>query len=88
MVNSVVYHPYPSRLASRIHPFIFLSELLRVVNFLVEAALIFIFHHVCENVFKFMVFTFLENALNLGIFTHTTVPHYKLQPECFENMFP
>ena len=24
MVNSVVYHPYPSRLASRLHPFILL----------------------------------------------------------------
>ena len=35
-----------------------------------------------------MVFTFLENALNLGIFTHAPVPHSKLQPEFFENLFP
>ena len=26
-----------------------------------------------------MVFTFLENALNLSIFTHAPVPHLKLQ---------
>ena len=33
------------------------------------------------------MFTFLENVLNLGIFTHTPVPHSKLQAECFENLF-
>ena len=38
--------------------------------------------------FKFMVFTFLENALNLGIFTHAPVRHSKLQAEFFENLFP
>ena len=37
--------------------------------------------------FKFIVFTFLENALNLGIFTHAPVPHSKLQPKFFENLF-
>ena len=30
-----------------------------------------------------MVFIFLENALNLDIFTHALVPHSKLQAECF-----
>ena len=35
-----------------------------------------------------MVFTFLENALNLGIFTHALVPHSKLQARFFENLFP
>ena len=35
-----------------------------------------------------MVFTFLENALNLGVFTHAPVPHLKLQAESFENLFP
>ena len=35
-----------------------------------------------------MVFTFLENALNLGIFTHAPVPHSKLQAKFFENLFP
>ena len=29
-----------------------------------------IFHYVWEKFFKFMVFTFSENALKLGIFTH------------------
>ena len=35
-----------------------------------------------------MVFLFLENALNLCIFTHDPAPHSKLQVECFENLFP
>ena len=39
------------------------------------------------KVFKLMVFTFLENALNLGIFTHAPVPHSKLEAESFENLF-
>ena len=37
--------------------------------------------------FKFMLFTFLENALNLGIFTHAPVLHSKFPAECFENLF-
>ena len=37
--------------------------------------------------FKVMVLTFLENALNLCIFTHAPVPHSKLQAEFFENLF-
>ena len=47
--------------------------------------------------FKFMVFTFLENAMNLAIFTHVP-PHSKLVPKFlsshprqkhfFENLFP
>ena len=36
-----------------------------------------------------MVFTFLENALNLGIFSGVSVLHSKLQAEFFENLiFP
>ena len=35
-----------------------------------------------------MVFTFLENALNLYIFTHAAVPHSKLQTGFFKIMFP
>ena len=34
-----------------------------------------------------MVITFLENALNLGIFTHTSLHHSKLHAECFGNLF-
>ena len=34
-----------------------------------------------------MVLTFLENALNLCIFTHAPVPHSKLQVELFKNLF-
>ena len=40
------------------------------------------------KVFKFMVFIFLENVLNLDIFTHTPVPHSNLQAEFYENLFP
>ena len=35
-----------------------------------------------------MVFTFLENASNLGIFTHVPVSHSELQAKLFENLFP
>ena len=35
-----------------------------------------------------MVFTFLENTLNLCIFTHALVSHAKLQADFFENLFP
>ena len=38
--------------------------------------------------FQLMVFTFLENALNMCIFTHALVPHLKLQAGVFENLFP
>ena len=40
------------------------------------------------EIFQFMVFTFPEDALNLCIFTHVSVPHSKLQVELFENLFP
>ena len=35
-----------------------------------------------------MVFTFLENALNLDIFTHAPISHLKLQAEFFANLIP
>ena len=40
------------------------------------------------KIFHFIVFTFLENALNLCISTHAPVPHSKLQVEFFENLIP
>ena len=52
---------------------------------LVEFFLICMFYHVWEKFFNFMVFTFLEDALDLWIFT--SVPQSKLQVECFENLF-
>ena len=36
--------------------------------------------------FKVLVFTFPENALNLGIFTHAPIPHSKLRAKFFENL--
>ena len=41
---------------------------------LVEFYLTCIFHHVWKNNFHFVVFTFLENTLNLCIFTHAQIP--------------
>ena len=46
-----------------------------------------IFHHVWKKISKFMVFTFIENAVNPGIFTHDPAPHSKFQAEFFENLF-
>ena len=40
------------------------------------------------NIFKFMVFTFLKNTLNLGIFTDSPVPHPTFLAEFYENRFP
>ena len=41
-----------------------------------------------EKIFSFMVFTFLENALNQWIFTHAPGPQSKRHVEFFENIFP
>ena len=41
-----------------------------------------------EKKIKFMVFIFLENALNLGVFILAHVPYSKLQTSVFENLFP
>ena len=90
MVNSVVYHPCPSRLAWRIHPFIFLQTPQGFIS-LQNVSWIFSNLYILPcagKIFKFMVFAFLENALNLGIFTHAPVPQSKLQAEIFENLFP
>ena len=38
--------------------------------------------------FQFIVFIFVENALNLWIFIHALVPYSKLQAGFFENLFP
>ena len=86
LVNSVVYHPCPSRLASGIHPYFF--KLLRVLSLsrmLVEFSDLHI-PPCAENFVQFMVFT-LENALNLAIFTHAPVTCSKLQVQFFDNMF-
>ena len=41
-----------------------------------------------EKFFQVMVFTFLENALNLSIFTKVSVLQSKLQVRFFENLLP
>ena len=42
----------------------------------------------CEKRFQYMVFAFLENTLNLCIFTHIPVPNSKLQVGSVKNLFP
>ena len=81
MVNSLDYHLCPSRLAQRIHSFIFLYT---PQDFLFPECLLnfhsnfYILTYV-ENIIKFMEFTFLESALIRGIFTHAP-PHSQLAP--------
>ena len=86
LVNNVVYHSCLSMLASGKHPYFFkLPRVLSLSRMLVEFSDLYIPPCV-EKLFQFMVFT-LENALNLGIFTHSPVTHSKLQEQFFENMF-
>ena len=77
MVNSLHCHPCPSRLASRLHPF-------RALSLPPECLLNFLSNYytpLCtEKIFKVMEFTFLENALIWGIFTHAP-SHSKLTPK-------
>ena len=84
MVNSLDYHPCPSRLASRIHPFIFLYTHEGFISLSPECLLNFLSNSYIPSyvgkIFKFMELTFLENALIRGIFTHS-IPHSKLVPK-------
>ena len=86
-------HPCPCRpiLASIINPFTYFLKLLRVFplcRILIEFSLTCMFHHLWGTLFNFMVFTFLENALNRWICTHAAVSQSKLQVEFFEILFP
>ena len=55
---------------------------------LVEFSVTCMFHHVWETFFNFIVCIFLENALNLWIFTRVPIPQLKLLVEFLENLFP
>ena len=90
LVNSFVYHPCPSILASSIHPYPYVFKLLKGFISLQHACWILSDLYIPSRMgklFQFMVFT-LENALNLCIFTHAPVPHSKLQLQFFENLCP
>ena len=84
MVSSLDYHPFPSRFASKIHPFIFLLAPQGFISLPPEWLLNFVSNSdippCVGKTFKFMEFTFLENALIRGIFTHD-FPHSKLAPK-------
>ena len=74
LVNSVLYHPSPSfEISLKDTSFHISINSLGLYHSLQDACWIsphtFIFHHSVKN-FKFMEFTFLENALIRGVFTH------------------
>ena len=75
IVNSVDYHPSPSRLVSRTYSFIFWYTHYGFIP-LHDTCWIFfqtcIFHHV-GKILEFLVLTFLENTLNLGLLTHIPI---------------
>ena len=86
MINSVDYQSCPSSLASMIY-LISINFLLRypspeyLLNFLSN-----LYIPICgRKLFKLMVFTFLENALNLDIFTHGPPPHSKIPPSSYHH---
>ena len=85
LVNSVVYHSCPLRLALGIHYYFF--KLLRVLSLsrmIVEFSLTYICYHV-GKIFSIYGVT-LENTSNLWMFIHAPVPHSKLQVQFFENL--
>ena len=94
MVNSVVYHTCPSRLSSKIHPFIFHNSWRFYLtpeclpNFLWLAYPTICGENICSSQLLFAVPPPQKNASNLCIFTHASVIHSKLQAEFFENLFP
>ena len=70
-VNNVVYHSCPSRWALRMHPFLLFKTPWGFIS-LQNACWIFCYLYIppcVGQMFKLMVFIFLEHALNLGIFT-------------------
>ena len=87
MVNkhTIYYHPCPSQLISRIHPFIFLwtpKEIISPESFLIFLLNLYIPPWLQKS-FKFIVLRLLQihlwvKKLNLFIFTH--VPKAKLSP--------
>ena len=79
IVSSFDYHPCPWLLASRIHPFIFLSNhwgIISLQNACWYFSQTFIFQHV-RKICRFMEFIHLENALIRVIFTQVP-PHSNL----------
>ena len=82
LVNSVVYHPWPSILALG---YILIS--LNSLGFYLCPECFLNFLWLVEKSFQFMVFA-VGNPLNLWIFTHVLVLHSKLQEEFCEICFP
>ena len=89
LVNSVFLPPLYFKISLRDTPFhlSLISLGFYHCTMLVEFSLTCIFQHVWEKFCQIIVLTFLENALNLCIFTHVSVPHSKLQVDSFENLF-
>ena len=85
-VNSVVCPPFSSRVAQG-YFFSYFFKLYRALS-LSRMLVELVYSIMLEKKIKFMVFTFLENALNLGVFILAHVPYSKLQTSVFENLFP
>ena len=88
--TSIVYHLCSSRLVSKIHPFIFHINSLGLylspewlLNFLQ-----LVYSTMYGKNFKFMVFTFLENALNLGILLTPSFPTQNSRQNFLKTCFP
>ena len=74
--------PLSFKISFNILPYFYkLLSALSLSSMLVEFSLQLVYIPPCvEKFFKFMMFTVLENALNLGIFTHIS-SHSKLAPK-------
>ena len=78
---SVDYHPCRSRLASRRHLFVFLQTPQSFILFSrmpIEVSL-----PQLGKFFQILVFLFLENAFNLGIFTYAPLPSQSSPPSSY-----
>ena len=88
--TSIAYHPCSSRLVSKIHPFIFHINSLGLY-LSPEWLLIFCSLYILpciEKKFKFMVFTFLENAYDLGILLMSPFPTQSSRQNFLKTCFP
>ena len=91
LVNSVFYHLFlqdqPNLRDTSFHSS--LNSLgFYISRMLVEFSLTCIFQHVWEKVFLFMVFLFLENALNLAFLLMASSPTQKPRQNFFKICFP
>ena len=91
LVNSVSYHPCPSRLASGIHPFIYFFKLRSILSLQNACWILSDFYIPTRGGggrFSIYGVHIHRKCVESISFTHVPVPHLKLQVEFFENLFP